>query len=82
LKYLFAHHRLQEQIGLETKTIYSHLPTQENHNHDRLLEDVLADETEISIPRETMNDVNDDPFFVDEKQPIFNGNRSMNTGIL
>jgi hypothetical protein len=92
LKHLFAHHRLHEQIGLEinaNNTIYSHLPTQENHNHDRLLEDVLADEIEISLPTVTMNSSNnrldefvDDPFYVDEKQPIFNGGRSTNTGIL
>ncbi|CAF0938219.1 unnamed protein product [Adineta steineri] len=96
LKYLFAHHRLHEQIGLETNSnnmMYSHVPTQETNNHDRLLEDVLADELEISVPTVSINNSNnklddfgDDPFYVDEKQPIFNGDhingRSTNTGIL
>lgn len=96
LKYLFAHHRLHEQIGLEinpTNAAYSHLPTQENHHHDRLLEDILSDEVEVSQPSLSMNNVNnrtdefhDDPFYVDEKQPIFNGDRgfsrSTNTGVL
>ncbi|UJR31341.1 hypothetical protein I4U23_018836 [Adineta vaga] len=96
LKYLFAHHRLHEQIGLETNshhTMYSHLPTQDNHHHDQLLEDILADEIEISTSITARNNFNnksddfvDDPFYVDEKQPIFNGdhlnNRSTNTGIL
>ncbi|CAF1341226.1 unnamed protein product [Rotaria sordida] len=97
LKHLFSHHRLHEQIGLEinpTNVVYRYLPTQENNNHDRLLEDVLSDEIEISTPPTVvMNNSNnktdeflDDPFYVDEKQPIFNGDRitsrSTNTGIL
>ncbi|CAF1027630.1 unnamed protein product [Rotaria sordida] len=97
LKHLFSHHRLHEQIGLEinpTNVVYRYLPTQENNNHDRLLEDVLSDEIEISTsPTVVMNNSNnktdeflDDPFYVDEKQPIFNGDRitsrSTNTGIL
>jgi len=88
LKYLFAHHRLHEQISLEinsTNGIYSHLPTQENHNHDQLLEDVLADEIETVITHNSNNKIeefSDDPFYVDEKRPIFNGDQSTNTGIL
>ncbi|CAF3052787.1 unnamed protein product [Rotaria socialis] len=93
LKHLFSHHRLHEQIGLEANPVYQYLPTQENHNHDRLLEDVLSDEVETSIPTMIMNNSNsrtdeflDDPFYVDEKQPIFSGDRltsrSNNTGLL
>ena len=88
LKYLFAHHRLHEQISLEinsTNGIYSHLPSQDNSNHDRLLADVLADEIETVIAQNSNNkieDFMDDPFYVDEKQPIFNGDRSNNTGVL
>lgn len=98
LKYLFSHHRLHEQIGLEANPInpiYHYLPTHESQNHDRLLEDVLSDEIEPSVPTIVNNNNNtnmktdeylDDPFYVDEKQPIFSGdrtiNRSNNTGIL
>ncbi|CAF4022418.1 unnamed protein product [Rotaria magnacalcarata] len=93
LKHLFSHHRLHEQIGLEANPVYQYLPTQENHNHDRLLEDVLSDEVETSTPTMIMNNSNsrtdeflDDPFYVDEKQPIFSGDhltsRSNNTGLL
>ncbi len=85
LKYLFSHHRLHEQISLEinsTNGDYSHLPTQENSNHDRLL---LDDEIETVITHNSNNKIDDfidDPFYVDEKQPIFNSDRSTNTGIL
>ena len=96
LKYLFAHHRLHEQIGLETNSnhaMYSHLPTQDTHNHDQLLEDVLADEVGVPTSNTARNqstnrsdEFADDPFYVDEKQPIFSGEhlngRSSNTGIL
>ncbi len=88
LKYLFAHHRLHEQISLEinsTNGIYSHLPTQENSNHDRSLDEVLADEIETVITQNSNNKIDDfmdDPFYVDEKQPIFHGDRPTNTGIL
>ena len=86
MKYLFAHHRLHEQISLEinsTNGLYSHLPSQEHSNHDRLLDDVLADEIETVITHDSnqkLDDLMDDPFYVDEKQPIFTGNRSTNTG--
>src|SRR5437763_609052 len=51
LKYLFAHHRLHEHIGLEinsTNAIYSHVPTSDMNGYDRPLEDVLFDENQIS----------------------------------
>ena len=76
LKYLFAHHRLHEQISLEnhfTNSSYSHVPTQDTNGHqDRLVEEI---ETVL------INQSNqfDDPFYIDEKQPIFTGDR---TGIL
>ena len=98
LKYLFAHHRLHEQIGLEINSnsaLYSHLPTSEQHNHpQRSLEDVLADETELTPSggvamadiHQRADEFVDDPFYVDEKQPIFNADRfngrSNNTGLL
>ena len=96
LKYLFAHHRLHEQIGLEINSgngLYTHLPTNEHSHSNRLLDDMLADETELSMQAMTMNDVPhrtdelvDDPFYVDEKQPIFSSDRlngrSNNTGIV
>jgi hypothetical protein len=93
LKYLFAHHRLHEQIGLEANSshaMYSHLPMQDHHNHDQSLEDVLADEIDVPTSSNHSNnrsdDFADDPFYVDEKQPIFSGEhlngRSSNTGIL
>lgn len=98
LKYLFAHHRLHEQIGLEINSnnaLYSHVPTSEQHGHpQRSLEDVLADETELPPSagvaladlHHRAEEFVDDPFYVDEKQPIFNGDRfngrSNNTGLL
>ena len=89
LKHLFAHHRLHEQIGLEinsTNGFYSHLPTseqQQRHSHsNHLLDDGLVDEIEATMSEVPMTMVNqrqddfaDDPFYVDEKQPIFNGDR-------
>jgi hypothetical protein len=88
LKYLFAHHRLHEQIGLEINSInaaYSHIPTSELNGHDRPLEDVLFDENEI-ITTSTMRnnrteELIDDPFYIDEKQPIFSHDRTSNRPI-
>ena len=92
LKYLFAYHRLYEHIGLEinsTNRAYSHVPTNDMNCHDRPLEDVLFDENEISATGMINNRTEefiDDPFYIDEKQPIFshdrNLNRSIHTGIL
>jgi hypothetical protein len=85
LKYLFSHHRLQEQIGLEinsTNVVYSHLPTSDTNNYDRPLEDVLLDENEIfesGLINNKTNEFVDDPFYIDEKQPIFNGDRNPST---
>ncbi len=82
LKYLFAHHRLHEQIGLEinsTNRDYSHIPTSDIHGHDRPLEDVLFDENEIStieIENNGTEELVDDPFYIDEKEPIFSHDRS------
>lgn len=99
LKHLFAHHRLHEQIGLEINSnngFYSHLPTsdqQRNSHSNHLLDDGLVDEIDATMSEVPMTVVNqrnddyvDDPFYVDEKQPIFNGDRSAirmnNTGLL
>jgi hypothetical protein len=97
LKHLFAHHRLHEQISLEINsntTHYTHLPTSEQQNQShRSFDDVLADEVDLYRPELAMSDINhrsdefvDDPFYVDEKQPIFSGTRSNTrtntTGIL
>jgi hypothetical protein len=87
VKYLFAHHRLHEQIGLETA--YSHVPTSDLNGHERPLEDVLFDENEIAasamITNRTEESI-DDPFNIDEKEPIFSRdqafNRSIHTGVL
>lgn len=62
MKHLFAHRRLHEHIGLEG---YSHLSTSDVHCHDRPLEDVLSDENQ------PVEESMDDPFYVDEKRPIF-----------
>jgi hypothetical protein len=67
---------------------YSHVPTNELNNYDRPLEDVLFDENDIFQSKMTDNKTNeliDDPFYIDEKQPIFNGDRKSNlthTGVL
>ncbi len=93
LKYLFAHHRLHEQIGLEinsTNTFYSYVPTSDINTHDQPLEDVLYDENQISATVMINNrteEYMDDPFYIDEKQPIFSNDRNSNicsthTGIL
>jgi len=87
VKYLFAHHRLHEQIGLETA--YSHVPTSDLNGHERPLEDVLFDENEIATSAMRNNrteELIDDPFNIDEKEPIFSrdqtSNRSIHTGVL
>ena len=87
LKHLFVHHRLHEQISLEIDPInpvYSHLPTQENNSYDQVF-DTLADDIEVCSPRRTMINSNnrtdelvDDPFYIDEKQPIFSGEPTNN----
>lgn len=89
LKYLFSHHRLHEQIGLEVNTVYSHLPTNEMNSHDQSLEDVLYDENPVStieMNNDQTEEFLDDPFYVDEKQPIFSNTKSnissIHTGIL
>ena len=90
VKYLFAHHRLHEQIGLEINSInaaYSHIPTSELNGHDRPLEDVLFDE-HVSTMRNNRTEelIDDDPFYIDEKQPIFSHDRTsdrpIRTGVL
>lgn len=78
LKYLFSYHRLREQIGFETNstnTIYSHVPTSDTNNHH--------DDNEISALEMTDTQINnskdefqDDPFYIDEKQPIFSNDRN------
>ncbi|CAF1201178.1 unnamed protein product [Rotaria sordida] len=89
IKYLFAHRRLHEQIGLEINSInatYSHVPTSDRNIYDRPLEDVLFDENDISELGMTNTQIDngtdefmDDPFYVDEKQPIFSHDRNLNT---
>jgi hypothetical protein len=92
LKYLFAYHRLHEQIGLEINsinTMYSHLPTSDTNNSNRTLDNVLFDDNELSALEMTDTQINkqidefqDDPFYIDEKQPIFSDDRNLNTRIL
>jgi len=65
LKYLFSHHRLHEQIHLETNSTnasYSHLTN--NDEQDNLNTNRIDEEDE---------EYADDPFYIDEKQPIFTG---------
>ncbi|CAF0998634.1 unnamed protein product [Adineta steineri] len=86
LKYLFAYHRLHEQIGLEINSMnpfYSHVPTNDNINHERILEHDLFDENERSALEMTntqrnniTDEYSDDPFYIDEKQPIFSNDRN------
>ncbi len=87
LKYLFAHHRLHEHIDLEinsTNRVYSYVPTNDINCHDRPLEDVLFDENEISATEMINNRTEefiDDPFYIDEKQPIFSHDRNLNKNL-
>ena len=77
LKYLFAYRRLQEQIGLEissTRTIYSHVPTSDpttsGHNPRSALEMTNTPTNDTSA------DCIEDPFCIDEKQPMFTADRT------
>ncbi len=87
LKYLFTHHRLHEHIGLEinsTNRVYSYVPTTDMNCYDRPLEDVLFDENEISATGMINNRTEefiDDPFYIDEKQPIFSHDRNLNKNL-
>ena len=79
LKYLFAHHRLHEHIGLEvnsTGTGYTPVPSNDRpssldnrvfHENDLF----ISDTAHTSHPDPTADEFADDPFFVDDKQPIF-----------
>jgi len=52
------------------------------NSHDRPLEDVLFDENEISGSRMINNrteEFMDDPFYIDENEPIFSNDRNLNT---
>jgi hypothetical protein len=52
------------------------------NSHDRPLEDVLFDENEISTSRTINNrteEFMDDPFYIDENEPIFSNDRNLNT---
>ena len=74
LKYLFTHHRLHEQIDMEinsSSTGYSHVPTHDDHP---------CDETVLSASEPPLTDeCIDDPFYIDEKQPIFSQDRTLPT---
>ena len=89
LKYLFAHHRLHEQIGLEinsTNVAYSHVPTSDTNNYDRPLGDVLSNESNMSslimssIQRDNRTDeLTDVSFYTDESQHILSHDHNLNT---
>ncbi|CAF1683124.1 unnamed protein product, partial [Adineta ricciae] len=86
LKYSFTYRHLREQIGLQgssTNTIYSHVPTSDSYVQDCQAEDTLHDEQQrfsLEMTDTQLNHHSDeyqqDPFCIDEKQPIFNGDRT------
>ena len=83
LKHLFAHHRLHEQISLEINTnstaAYSHLPTSEQQiSSFRALDDERGEENAVALADLSLraDEFADDPFYLDEKQPIFSGDRT------
>lgn len=88
VKYLFAHRRLHEHIGLEisaSNTAYSHLPTSDLHCHDRPLEDVLYDEDHLTASDMQQSEGPfDDPFHVHAraKGSLFNNERHVDRLIM
>ncbi|CAF1101829.1 unnamed protein product, partial [Didymodactylos carnosus] len=101
-KLLFSHRRLNEQLGLEVNNpTYTTVPTTENLNRDELSFDELLTNDDTSFPKTNVtpstnvkrdtrknHDDIDDPFYVDEKQPIFGGrttvkmsNKSLNRNV-
>ncbi|CAM4983085.1 unnamed protein product [Rotaria socialis] len=85
IKYLFVHRHGHEHIGLEINsmsTVYSHVPTNDTNTYNRPLEDVLLDEHDLSAntpPADRNGELMDDPFYIDEKQPIFSHDRNTAT---
>ncbi|UJR15454.1 hypothetical protein I4U23_002397 [Adineta vaga] len=81
LKHLFSYRHLQEQIGLQvssTNTIYSHVPTCDTNIQDHPIDNVLCDDNQkfdLEMTNTQVNhssdDYQEDPFCIDEKQPIF-----------
>ena len=85
LKYLFTHHRLHEQIDMEinsTSTGYSHVPTTDPTHGDHACDDGLSQQDE-AVPSTSepplTDEFIDDPFYIDEKQPIFSPDRTSTT---
>ena len=82
LKYLFTHHRLHEQIDMEinsTSTGYSHVPTTDPTHGDRVYDEELSQQDEPVPPTSEhplTDEFIDDPFYIDEKQPIFSQDRT------
>ncbi|CAF0737282.1 unnamed protein product [Didymodactylos carnosus] len=90
-KILYSHRRLNEQLGLEINNpSYTTVPTTDNTNRDELIFDDLLTNEDVNpvendskpfklVKRDTIMNTDDidDPFYVDEKQPIFNGRTIM-----
>lgn len=52
------------------------------NNYEQSLDDVLYDENQIStigMNNNRTDEYFEDPFYIDEKQPIFSNDRSLNT---